>query len=197
MSPPEDRSTLLKESGNGAQSGFSAHADDDPVGHCPQTAWIEIELVDEFGEPAPGELFHIQPAQGPLRESVLDENGRGRIEKIASGTCTVVFPRRDPEWFKPPKAPPAPPMVSSRVIEATLPQNVWIEIALVDEFGNPVSGEPFRIEPQDGAPAVEGVLDEYGFAHVAGLSKGKCKVLFPHRENLWWEPIKEDSPPAI
>jgi hypothetical protein len=63
---------------------------------------------------------------------------------------------------------------------------VWIEIELVDEDDQPVSGESYRIELADGKTE-EGSLDEKGFARVDGIPKGNCKVTFPNLDKEAWE----------
>jgi len=62
----------------------------------------------------------------------------------------------------------------------------WVEIELVDEEGNPVPGEKYRIELPDGKIA-EGTLDEKGFARVSGIDPGTCKVTFPRLDKDAWE----------
>lgn len=57
----------------------------------------------------------------------------------------------------------------------------WIEIELKDDDGNPVAGEPYRVEVPDGSLA-EGTLDEKGFARVEGIDPGNCVVSFPRRD---------------
>jgi hypothetical protein len=65
---------------------------------------------------------------------------------------------------------------------------VWIEIELVDEKNQPVSGEEYRIELTDGSVA-EGTLDSQGKARHDGIPPGSCKVTFPNLDKEAWERI--------
>lgn len=62
----------------------------------------------------------------------------------------------------------------------------WIEIVLVDEADNPVTGEGYRITLPDDSVA-EGTLDEKGFARVDGIEPGTCQVSFPNLDKEVWE----------
>ena len=62
----------------------------------------------------------------------------------------------------------------------------WIEIELVDEDGNPIPGEKYKIELPDGRVAT-GTLDGNGFARVEGFDPGECKVTFPNLDKEAWE----------
>jgi type VI secretion system secreted protein VgrG len=61
-----------------------------------EPSWIEIELVDDFGEPCPGELFEIRAPglEQPIR-GVLDDKGRARVAVPEPGACQVGFPKLD------------------------------------------------------------------------------------------------------
>lgn len=61
--------------------------------------WIEIELIDENGEPVPCEPFRITLPDGRVVRGLLDSTGRARFGNIDPGTCEVSFPGIDaPEW---------------------------------------------------------------------------------------------------
>jgi type VI secretion system secreted protein VgrG len=63
-----------------------------------KTHWIEIELVDEAGQPVPGEAYAIYLPDGTtVAEGTLDDKGRARVENIDPGTCRVTFPNLDSE----------------------------------------------------------------------------------------------------
>ncbi|MBI1926572.1 hypothetical protein HYR99_20305 [Candidatus Poribacteria bacterium] len=63
----------------------------------------------------------------------------------------------------------------------------WVEIELVDEEGNPVAGEKYRIELPDGS-IKEGVLNSQGWARVGNIDPGTCKISFPNFDANEWEP---------
>jgi hypothetical protein len=64
-----------------------------------EKTWVEIELVDEQGEPVAGEKYRILLPDGSVREGRLDGRGRARFDGLDPGTCEVGFPDRDGrEW---------------------------------------------------------------------------------------------------
>ena len=65
-----------------------------------EPGWVAIQLVDENGQPVPGEPYRVTPASGPPIEGVLDANGSARIEGVAPGTCKVTFPERDKDGWR-------------------------------------------------------------------------------------------------
>jgi type VI secretion system secreted protein VgrG len=64
----------------------------------------------------------------------------------------------------------------------------WIEIELLDEEGQPIAGEPYRITLVDGTTVADGTLDEKGRARVDNIDPGTCKVTFPDLDKDGWEP---------
>jgi uncharacterized protein (DUF2345 family) len=70
-------------------------------------------------------------------------------------------------------------------VEETLPmveendEEHWLQIRLVDDDGNPVPGERYRVELPDGT-VIEGVLDSGGMARVNDIDDpGNAIVTFP------------------
>ena len=61
----------------------------------------------------------------------------------------------------------------------------WIEIELLDEDGNPVTGEPYRITLPDGTTA-DGTTDSKGHAREEHIDPGNCKVSFPNLDPDAW-----------
>lgn len=59
----------------------------------------------------------------------------------------------------------------------------WIEIGLVDEFGNPIAKEKFKLIFPDGIER-EGNLNEEGFARIEDVPPGKFKVDFPNKKGI-------------
>ena len=64
----------------------------------------------------------------------------------------------------------------------------WIEIELLDEEGNPVPGEPYRITLPDGTTVASGTLDDKGWARVDHIDPGTCQVTFPNLDKDVWRP---------
>lgn len=62
--------------------------------------WIEIELIDEQGDPVPFERYAIVLPDGTKTGGSLDKKGLARIDEIdPGGTCQISFPDIDGrEW---------------------------------------------------------------------------------------------------
>jgi hypothetical protein len=54
--------------------------------------WIEIELVDEDGEPVGNQRYRVELPDGSIREGRLNARGFVRIDRVDPGTCKVMFP---------------------------------------------------------------------------------------------------------
>lgn len=63
--------------------------------------WIEIELVDEDGNPVPGEEYAITLPDGSVSSGTLDERGFARVDGIDPGSCKVTFPNLDKDAWEP------------------------------------------------------------------------------------------------
>ena len=64
----------------------------------------------------------------------------------------------------------------------------WIEIEMVDEEDEPVTGEQYKITLPDDSVA-QGSLDNKGFARIEGIDPGTCKITFPDLDKEAWEKI--------
>jgi uncharacterized Zn-binding protein involved in type VI secretion len=60
-----------------------------------KTSWVEIELVDDQGQPVAGETYQVRLSDGSLFTGTLDGSGQARIEGIDPGTCQITFPNLD------------------------------------------------------------------------------------------------------
>lgn len=67
---------------------------------------------------------------------------------------------------------------------------------LVDEAGEPVGGEAYRVELPNGA-IQEGELDEDGFVRLEGLIKGQCRIRFPNVDAFDYAGPPRSVPVAI
>lgn len=63
--------------------------------------WIEIQLVDEAGEPVSDEAYVITTVDNADHKGTTDESGFGRLDGIVAGQCKVCFPDLDEKlWSK-------------------------------------------------------------------------------------------------
>jgi type VI secretion system secreted protein VgrG len=81
---------------NSSQSGSSAEDNEK------KKTWIEIKLVDQDGNPVPGEEYIVKLPDGQtVATGTLDENGFARVDNIDPGNCEVIFPNLDARiWNK-------------------------------------------------------------------------------------------------
>jgi type VI secretion system secreted protein VgrG len=75
-----------------AATGGPTH---DPNQNQDKTHWIEIELLDEAGNPVTGEPYRVTLPDGSTADGTTDDKGRARIEHIDAGSCQVTFPNLD------------------------------------------------------------------------------------------------------
>jgi len=93
-----------KEGGAGGDSGAGGDGgaggnDNDP--NKTKTSWIKIKLVDEAGNPVPGEAYKIKTlSDGRTYSGTLDEKGEKELKGIEPGNCEVTFPNLDKEAWE-------------------------------------------------------------------------------------------------
>ena len=63
--------------------------------------WLEIELVDDDGNPVPNEAYTVELPDGSTVSGRLDDMGQARLEGIDPGTAKVSFPNLDKELYEP------------------------------------------------------------------------------------------------
>jgi type VI secretion system secreted protein VgrG len=60
------------------------------------TSWIEIELVDEAGQPVPNERYEVTAPDGQtILSGTLDQQGQAHMAIREPGTCQISFPGLD------------------------------------------------------------------------------------------------------
>ena len=69
----------------------------------------------------------------------------------------------------------------------------WVEIELFDQKNSPVAHQRFRVVPPgEAAKPIDGFLDDKGFARIAGIDPGICKITFPDLDASSWKPVHGD-----
>ena len=74
-----------------------------PVEYEPEekiTSWVEIELVDEAGQPVPFELYELTYPDGKTRRGKLDQSGQAHIGLAEPIELNVTFPHLDAEAWE-------------------------------------------------------------------------------------------------
>jgi hypothetical protein len=66
-----------------------------------QKTWVEMEVVDDFGQPVTGQSYLCMMPDGKLETGTLDGRGRVRFDGIDPGTCVFSLVDLDEEtWAK-------------------------------------------------------------------------------------------------
>lgn len=120
----------------------------------------------------------VSPAD-PKAAEEADVADPGEVEKIKAEQRKTGKGKYGAEQIKPHKPP--------QTQEEKEKKPSWIEIKLVDEEGEPVPGEQYKITLPDGETVAEGTLDNKGFARVEGFEPGSCKITFPQLDKDAWE----------
>ncbi|MFH1746449.1 MAG: type VI secretion system tip protein TssI/VgrG [Planctomycetota bacterium] len=64
------------------------------------TSWVEIEMVDDAGQPWPNEYYEATLPDGKIRKGRLDKEGRARIPLPEPVDVQISFPRLDAEAWE-------------------------------------------------------------------------------------------------
>jgi type VI secretion system secreted protein VgrG len=74
-----------------------AYSPIDPV----EVSWIELQMVDEQGQPVPGLRYRVTVPDGSVAEGTLDAQGYARVEGfVTGGDCQITFPDLDEEAWE-------------------------------------------------------------------------------------------------
>lgn len=136
----------------------------------PEKTWIEVLALDENKEPLSEEPFKLVLPGGEVREGKLDKLGVLRLAELDPGECVLSFPQREEIERSRVAPPPDKPIVAE--------PNTWIEVVMLDESGQPVSEEDYKIELPDGT-IKEGKVGKDGRAWIEDIPPGECKLSFP------------------
>ena len=66
-----------------------------PESESTTTDFLEIELVDEEGNPVADQKYWIKDAEGNEYEGMTDSSGKARLDDIPKGSCDISFPEAD------------------------------------------------------------------------------------------------------
>lgn len=123
-----------------------------------EIAWIEIELLDQDGEPFVGTPYSIAKGEDTVSQGGLNRFGSAYVDRIDPGSYKIVIGRTAEE-------------------EPVEPTD-WITVELMHESGLPAAGERFVLTDASGTTR-EGQLDAHGRAVLFDVVPGECTVAFP------------------
>jgi hypothetical protein len=100
---------------------------------------------------------------------------RGELVMLNTGGGDVFRTLEEPEATPPPPSEPSKP----------IKQLTWIVIELINDKGQPVPKERYRIKLPDDT-VEDGYLDSNGQARLDGINPGVCEVSFPDIDANEW-----------
>lgn len=139
--------------------------------------WIEIQLLDEDGEPVAGEPYWIQLTDGSIRQGTLDRFGLAYFGDLEPGECEVRWPALDGAALVGTSGKAAPARRDahgSAADPSELGRKTWVEFELVDEDRSPVVDAPYRVTLSDGSIR-EGTSDARGLVRFEDINPGRCE----------------------
>lgn len=119
----------------------------------------------------------VSPAD-PAEAKEADVADPGEVEEIKTEQRQTQSGKYGSVKVKPYKPPTA---------EEAKEKNSWIEIEMVNEEDEAVTGMAYRITLPDGETVAEGTLDDKGCARIEGIEPGSCKITFPNLDKDAWE----------
>lgn len=111
---------------------------------------------------------------------------RKSIDMLSLGD-TVVIPDKRPKEVR------EPTNQVHKFITKWQPHKHWIEIELIGEDDQPISGEKYLVKLPDGTTK-EGILNDQGWARVEGFFTGQCNVTFPELDQDSWKQFESVGP---
>ena len=129
--------------------------------------------------PKSGKAGSVVPPADPKKAEEADKANPGEVDKVKAEQRQTKSGKYGSEKVKPHKPP--------QTEEEKEKKKSWIEIKLVDEEGQPVPGEKYRVTLPDGETVAEGTLDDKGFARIEGIDPGTCRITFPLLDSSAWK----------
>jgi len=165
-----------------------------------RTAWTSRELqryvkprLDQAfrrGELLPADLYPGEKqttpgaaTQQPGASTVTDASQREQQPAAASSTALRV-PGADTQTQKVAGSGAS----AGRDRSGSAVNKTWIQSEVVNEDGEPVANEPYRLVLTDGTTQQD-VTDANGRIRVDGIAGGVCQISFPSRDAREWQPL--------
>jgi hypothetical protein len=126
-----------------------------------EKSFFDLQVVNTKGKPLAGRRYKLKLPDGKTETGNLGADGRVRKTDIDPGTAELTLLPGEGEVFEVGEDDPS-----------------FLEIALVDQDGAPLTGQKYEIELPDGQK-LSGTLDDAGTARVDAKTAGNCKVRFP------------------
>jgi type VI secretion system secreted protein VgrG len=135
-------------------------------------------LINSGGAPLPYIPAIPVPPLNPTEAEIADNADPGSDAPTYRNQRRQTPPSIVPSYTKPWHNPKDP---------KNKDKTSWVEIKIVDEDGDPVVGERYRVTLPDGETLAEGTTDEKGYAKVTNIDPGSCKITFPRIDGRAWK----------
>ncbi len=145
-------------------------------------------LINSGGAAGSGSAGQLVPPTAPSAPDPADDNKPGSkiaLEKRSAARKQRTF-KETPSSSGGTFAESSPGQNPSPQKPQDKPKKSWVNIKLVDEAGNPVAGESYKVTLPDGKVS-SGTLNEKGEAEVKGFEPGNCKITFPNLDKDAWK----------
>jgi hypothetical protein len=97
----ESRGNPVQQSSRPSSQDQPRSSSSSPTEKSSDKTWVDVQLLDENGDPVAGERYILKLTDGSIREGTLGEDGRVRVNGIDPGNCVVTFPDIDTkEWWR-------------------------------------------------------------------------------------------------
>jgi len=146
-----------------------------------------LVLINSGGAALPGTPGQLVPAMSAAEAEIADTADPGSKEPTYKNQRAAAVAGLSPAAAAAAQAAATAPS-HDPTSEESQQKKSWIEIELVDDKGNPVPGEKYRVTLPDGTTLDEGTLDEKGFKRIDGIDPGTCKITFPNLDKDAWKP---------
>ena len=143
-----------------------------------EAVWCLDELYPDL-HGSLGSLVHR--GCGP---AASDHELRARLERMLSRGELLIFERRRGRELSVTRTI----IPVSTVRDSIEPTKSWLEIALKDANGHPVSDVRFHVILANG-DLRRGRLDRSGFARLDGIPEGECQIYFPDYDWSSWDQV--------
>jgi type VI secretion system secreted protein VgrG len=135
-------------------------------------------LINSGGAAGVGTPGSIVPPEAPDEAEIADNADPGSDAPTYKNQRRETPPALVPSYTQPSHNPNTPPNKKKKS---------WIELELLDQDGNPVVGERYRVTLPDGKTLAEGTTNDKGFARVSNIDPGNCKITFPKLDKSAWK----------
>ncbi len=135
-------------------------------------------MINSGGAALPGSAPSIVPPLEPEEAHIADNADPGSKSPTYKNQKRQIPSWKKPTFTKPTHKPNSP---------TNKDKKSWVELKLIDDKGDPVKGERYRVTLPDGSTLDEGTTNADGEAKVSNIDPGNCKISFPNLDKSTWD----------